>query len=655
MRVTQALSLRSKLMITFIVVILIPAVAIGALSYESSKKSVKDQLIDSAQSSVQTADQILTQIIGSKVIDIDAYAKVFNFNQTADPETSGLLSSLGTYLDTHTEVQNIYIGTDTGTMIRGKLDASATADYDPRVRPWYKSAMAQPGKSVISAVSTDKNNKAVIFISKTLSDGRGVLGLSLDLSKLQEMTKTSIGKEGYIMIMDTAHQYVVHPSETLGKPVEAGFVTTLFASEQAHFDYMFNGSKKEMVFVTNELTGWKVAGTMYSSEVAAAAAPIRNTTAIVLVISILLFGAGALWIVHSLLRPLKRLGQYAEQISGGDLTLRVATDSSDEIGQLSRHFQHMVDNLHQMIVQIQEMTLNLSASSQQLTAGADQTIAAIEHVTTAIQEVAAGSEKQLTTIQTGSDKVSGISRGVAGISASLQELAKQSEAELKLTDDGSEAIGMSVMKMAGIQETVQELDAMIADLNERSENISAIISTISDIAGQTNLLALNASIEAARAGEHGRGFSVVATEVRKLAEMSSYSAQQISELVTAIQMKVSDSLQAMNTVKERVDEGMDSVDLSGRSFARIRRSVSKSSKQIDGVRAASSELEQDGQSVMAAMQQIAGISEEAAGNTQTVSAAAEEQLASIIEIGNSASELSRLAENLQKLVSRFKI
>ncbi|MBJ8192332.1 methyl-accepting chemotaxis protein, partial [Bacillus cereus] len=110
---------------------------------------------------------------------------------------------------------------------------------------------------------------------------------------------------------------------------------------------------------------------------------------------------------------------------------------------------------------------------------------------------------------------------------------------------GSEHIGNSVVSIDGIRTTVEELDTIISALSDRSGRIGTIVTVITEIASQTNLLALNASIEAARAGEHGKGFAVVATEVRKLAENSAYSAQQIREQIQGIQSGVSEALIAM--------------------------------------------------------------------------------------------------------------
>jgi methyl-accepting chemotaxis protein len=244
---------------------------------------------------------------------------------------------------------------------------------------------------------------------------------------------------------------------------------------------------------------------------------------------------------------------------------------------------------------------------------------------------------------------------ITAMTETMAEMTTYSAQAIQASDAGSEHIGNSVVSIDGIRTTVEELDTIISALSDRSGRIGTIVTVITEIASQTNLLALNASIEAARAGEHGKGFAVVATEVRKLAENSAYSAQQIREQIQGIQSGVSEALIAMESAKERVSDGINSIDLSGRSFSRIRRAVAKSAKQLDNVAASTAGVADGTSSVVSSMEEITRIAEEAASHTETVSAAAEEQLASMEEIGSSAADLTRLAEQLQDLLTQFQL
>ncbi|MNP08917.1 Methyl-accepting chemotaxis protein McpB [compost metagenome] len=221
--------------------------------------------------------------------------------------------------------------------------------------------------------------------------------------------------------------------------------------------------------------------------------------------------------------------------------------------------------------------------------------------------------------------------------------------------EGNDSVISVVDKINGIHETVGELGSVIDKLNERTSQIEGIVGVITGIARQTNLLALNASIEAARAGEQGRGFAVVAAEVRKLAEESERSAHLIAEQITAINSEMLLVTHTMEDTRQRVSEGIEAVDTSGRSFSRIRRAVKSAAEKIEAMGGVVQTLLVESNDMEKAIGEIRGISEEAAVNTETIATAAQEQLASVEEMASSSTDLSRLAEELQKLASRFKI
>ncbi|MGG4218869.1 methyl-accepting chemotaxis protein [Paenibacillus jamilae] len=648
----KTLTLRKKLTAAFLLVMLVPSIIVGSFSYQAAYNQTDRQLLDSATSSVTAADRAVTQTIQAKIADLEYYSTTLTASDDSAEADDAILKRLQVYLKMHAEVVDMFVGTPEGKLIIGKAVGSTN---DPRERPWYKQAMEKPGQTVISPVGLNTAKVPVVYISRTLPDSSGVLGLSLNLNNLKEITKLRIGQNGYIVIFDGTKRIVTHPTEVSGSTQMGEKTPELFASKEGSFDHNDAGVAKHLIFKTNELTGWKIAGTMDKSETRASAQPILLTTIVVLVIAAIIIGVLTMWLISSILKPIHRLRNSMDAISQGNLSLNVATNSTDEIGELSRYFQQMVDNLRNMIREIQAMTGNLSASSQELAAGAEQTTRAIEHVTVAIQDVAAGSERQVDSAKDNQERVSGMSADITAMTDTMAEMTTYSEQAIQASDAGSEHIGNSVISIDGIRTTVEELDAIISALSDRSGRIGTIVTVITEIASQTNLLALNASIEAARAGEHGKGFAVVATEVRKLAENSAYSAQQIREQIQGIQSGVSEALIAMESAKERVTEGINSIDLSGRSFSRIRRAVVKSAKQLDNVAASTAGVANGTNAVVSSMEEITRIAEEAASHTETVSAAAEEQLASMEEIGSSAADLTRLAEQLQDLLAQFQL
>ena len=195
----------------------------------------------------------------------------------------------------------------------------------------------------------------------------------------------------------------------------------------------------------------------------------------------------------------------------------------------------------------------------------------------------------------------------------------------------------------------------IKKLGNLSQEIGNIIGVITGIADQTNLLALNAAIEAARAGEHGQGFAVVADEVRKLAEQSKESADQIAGLINQMQEDTTEAVNVMEVGTKEVAAGKVIVDETGKRFEKILLSIEQVTAQIQEVSAISEEMSASAEEVNASIEEMANIAQYSASNTQNVASASEEQLASMEEITASATTLSKMAEDLQAIVKKFKL
>lgn len=650
-------NIRMKLTLTYLLVLLAPSLIIGWQTYESASGKVEEQLVNNAAESVGAVNEIINANIGSKINDIKYFAAQLSaeeINAEAAGTPAGITARLKEYAALHPDVLDVYVGTSRA----GALHASEAArpeGYDPRKENSYVNALKNGGGIVISPAFQTVNNETAIAISAVLEGGNGVVALDLDLSALAELTGIKVGKQGYIFIVDSSKKFLVHPTEQIGQESSELFIKKMFEAENGSFDYEYKGADKKMTFMQNELTGWRIGGTIDKSEVSGATEEIRQTAFLVIGISVALALLLIYINVQSILRPLARLRKATAVIAQGNLSQDIGAFRRDEIGMLADHFRTMVASLREMIISVQEMTDDVSSSAEELAAGADQTTRAIEHVTVAIQEVAAGTERQVDRIGKGTESAAATASEVQNISGFMEQVSGMMDKTSLSAAEGNESVISVVDKINGIHETVEELGAVIDKLNTRTEQIQGIVGVITGISRQTNLLALNASIEAARAGEQGRGFAVVASEVRKLAEESEKSARMISEQISSINEEMKQATATMEDAKNRVSDGIMAVDTTGRSFSRIRRAVKGAAEKIEAMGGAVHTLASEAVSMERAIGEIGSISREAAGNTETISAAAQEQLAAVQEISSSTANLSHLAEELQKLVSRFNL
>ena len=358
---------------------------------------------------------------------------------------------------------------------------------------------------------------------------------------------------------------------------------------------------------------------------------------------------------RSISRPVNELTAVAKKVAAGDLTEQVQVDREDEIGQLAVAFNTMVLQLKELIKHVTVNAEQVAASSEELTANSEQSAQATNQIALSITDVAAGATAQMEAANDTSAVVEQMSAGIQQIAANANQLADQSAQAAENAKNGDKEVEKAIRQMNQIEDTVNTSAQVVAKLGERSKEIGQIVDTISGIAGQTNLLALNAAIEAARAGEQGRGFAVVAEEVRKLAEQSQEAAKKIAELIGEIQGDTDKAVVAMNEGTQEVRKGAEVVNAAGNAFKEIMAVVDQVSDQVKEISAAIQQMATGSQQIVGSVKKIDDLSKKSAGESQGVSAATEEQLASMEEIANSSQALAQLAQDLQMAVTKFRV
>lgn len=483
--------------------------------------------------------------------------------------------------------------------------------------------------------------------------------------------KIDLGVNGYFFITDEKGKLLAHPSlegqSMWDKKTSDGVYyiqdmikIALDGGGLTKYRWPLPNSKqeaiKEVYSAYNKDWGWVVVAGSYMQDFNKGQKHILNNILITLAVCFVIGLILVILFARHIANPLLLMTNQTTRIAEGDLSGQDAHISNkDEVGMLGQIFSKMKLNLRSIVSQI-------STSSDQVSDKSTELSHSIEEVTAASKQIAASVEhiSQLTQTQAINTKES--SNAMEEMAIAIQKIAETSSIALEASQDtaeeaerGNQLIEQTSEQMLALRSTVQDLATVIETLSDRSVQIDTVVQVITEIANQTNLLALNAAIEAARAGESGKGFSVVASEVRKLAERSSESAREVSTLISSIQENIAFAVTQMKRSEGEVDSGVRNVQETGEAFKRIFEATRSVVNQIQEASASSEELSAGSEQIAASLQDIYQMSKATATAAQSISGFTTDQLQAMQDVQQAMNTIGQMTHDLQETAHRFKL
>ncbi|MGP1470106.1 MAG: methyl-accepting chemotaxis protein [Schwartzia sp. (in: firmicutes)] len=523
------------------------------------------------------------------------------------------------------------------------------------------------------------SGKLIVLIANPVMDGSQLVGIIYGTLELESfnpvLTSMRFMETGHIYICDESGVVMVDEaapdnvgklnlsqvtsSRTIDERLVAAFKASLTAEDAVFLSYKQSTGRDMMGVLTPiKLSGrtWVAVAVAPEDEVDAGSVRLLKVLGGLTFVILLLISAVVAIMAGRMGASLQTLLAASDSINRGDLREKViAVDTQDEIGTLAAGFDRMRRTMRLLIQNIQKNSEDLTDAATALHTASEQSAEASNSVAMSITEIAGGIDEQSTAAVSAGQAAGAIAERAGNMAQKAQAVSQAAkEASLK-AGEGRKAVDDVVRYMERIEDGSKTITVSIDALKEGSQKISEIVAMISGIAGQTNLLALNAAIEAARAGEAGRGFAVVADEVRKLAEQSALSTQQIADLVGGIQKDMAMAVAASGEGAESVAQGLVSVRVADEGFQAIFASIEALEKGIGEIAAGVQQMDTETKVVDTQVASIRETSTKNADHAQSVSAATEEQSASMEEIAASARHLSDLAEGLNQETKKFQV
>ncbi|WP_138090981.1 methyl-accepting chemotaxis protein [Halalkalibacterium halodurans] len=657
-------SINLKFIVYFLLVGLIPLIIMSYMMYQSSSNEIVAKEREAMESQTVSTVDGMEQWLEKRLDEIKIVASSEALQSDRLESKLQLMNVIKNQDDSYETV--VFTGAD--GIVQAHTNEEHIGVLDLSDREYFQNGMA--GQDTISSVliSNATGNRIVVVATPVLSSSGETLGVMSASINFEQLIEQYLHGDQFnqheVIFIDDQNTIQAHPNdELIGITVEESGIesdlVSLFATgkeESGTSITRVDGEEMVISYAPIEKAGYGIYLLTPLSSVLAATDHIQMITIMIMAVFTVIIVLFAIWIARSMSRPIRLITSHVQTIASGDLTSSdLQIKRQDEIGILAHNVNQMATNLKEVIHQVGDSADRVAASSQQLSASSEEVSRSSEQISESIQQVASGSEKQSSGVNESTLSLEEVSSSVQQIAEASVQITESANSTIEKAKEGGQSVENNVETMNKIHESVTDSVQITKMLAERSKEINNILDVITSIAEQTNLLALNAAIEAARAGEHGKGFAVVADEVRKLAESSQHSSQQISEIVVEIQKEMDRTSTAMNGVMEEVKDGLTVANETKTHFQEIIQSTNQVAEQIESMAATSEEISAEVEQVSASFNEIAVIAENTSDSAQDVAAASEEQLATMEEVTSSAQYLSQMATDLRELLSKFKV
>lgn len=650
----------SKLLTFIIPVVVLTVLALVIIAASISKNRMTEMATETLESSISNqADNIEAWLNEN----LEYFNTVKHTMEAQKPEEDEIVSFLDSFYGFNSNSPDgFYLGTSDGKLYKAK-ESGKSAD-NVTGSTWFKQGMS---RIRIGYGTAYKNEHGDTVISATGiyndgSDNIKVLGADVTLDKISIIVNSAVKMKGASSFLVDTNDYKIlahrdvsligtNLSESSNSELLAGAAASIMNDDLSSKEIDNN----MVAFCAVSGTDWVLVSYIPKSVILKSVTQMGILLFVVGAVAIALIIVLILFVVKRVIAPLTHISDNIAAMSDGDFTIEVDSSSNDEIGLMGGKVSEFVASMRKMLASI-------SDESEKLKEESDNSDRVSKTMYEASQSQADAMQQLNETVDQLAMAVNDIAQNatvLAGVVADTRDNSDKAHDSMKetveISQKGRADMEQLSVAMSGISSANVQLVESINKVGSASEEITNIVEMISDIAEETNLLSLNASIEAARAGDAGRGFAVVATQIAKLAQTSSESANNISNLIEEIRKLIGDAVKQANASTENIKQNSELIDVAVNTFDQIYTNIQDSNALIESMITDIQKVEDVSTNVAAISEEQAASADEILATSQNMVEMANNITKSSQDVADNSHELAETSQTLTSYVQKFKI
>lgn len=654
-----------KLTALLLVLAILPLYAVSMLLSLSFTDVIKDKVKEEQVLTAEANATALNTLLENEIKTLESAIENYNALLIGGNQDQ-ILTLLKTMKVMNPDIKSFFYATKEGQAIDEQGKKLDLSDMDN-----FKRIKAEKTVGISDLIIDIASGEPIIIIDVPILDDNGqfhglLQGKLLPGNLQAEMSRNLMSETSYVYMLSKSGIVMSHSEAgKIGQDFRefsddtrvTTFEQQVLAQDSGSLDYIDEDGSSELAsYAKVELTGWKVVVAGDQDDLLSGAENSQRKANLFILICAVIVAVIAFLVSIFILRIMTSITKLMQKGAEGDLTERLKVGKgNDEIQQLKRHINAMMDSFVSTISRITDSIQHTAASSEELSAIAESSVTTSENSAKSVEAMvkgatsqSEGSEQSAVAVEEMAIAIQRIAESAGAVNQQVQDMQSEVAA-------GEQVVDEAVMIVSSVKEGASRSVTMMQALESKTQEINEIVGYISSIAAQTNILSLNASIEAARAGEQGRGFAVVAGEVKKLAEQTTQAANNASGILFELQNAASDSGKAVADGINDVERSVVQIEKVKGVFDKVQDAVRDVTAQIEEVSAATEELSASAEEVSASMDEMVAISRESLTELKGIGDGAEEQHQAMEEISSSAHSLSQMAAELQEMILKFKI